>query len=124
MPRCSRSSQPRYSRLPGPHHQPSTKSCQRLTQRNTLLGLQNHTRNQLHALEQSPVVVTNQITAIEAELVTVLADATTQEHAWAAIIRLLQTIPGIGLLTALWLVVSTLNCTVCDTPEQLAAYAG
>jgi transposase len=39
-------------------------------------------------------------------------------------IALLRTIPGIGLLSACWLVVATLNFTTCDSPEALVHYAG
>ena len=35
-----------------------------------------------------------------------------------------QRIPGVGLQTATWVVVSTLNVTLCATAEQAAAYAG
>ena len=37
---------------------------------------------------------------------------------------LLLTIPGVGLLTTAWLLVATLNFTLCPTPEAAAAYAG
>jgi transposase len=36
----------------------------------------------------------------------------------------LQSIPGVGLLTAAWLVVETLNFTLTPTPEAATAYAG
>ncbi len=43
---------------------------------------------------------------------------------WAASAALLATIPGIGLVTTAWLLVSTLNFSLCATPEQAAADAG
>jgi len=46
------------------------------------------------------------------------------DQAWARTIARLQTIPGIGLLTALWIVVTTMNFTLCSSAEQAAAYAG
>jgi len=107
---------------------------QRLTQRDALLALRQQVRNQRHALLHGPTVVlsvqarmedlidtlTAQIAAVEAELAAV-AD---QDTAWAVAIRHLQSIPGVGQLTAAWLVVSTLNFTLCATAEQAAAYAG
>lgn len=107
---------------------------QRLAQRDALLALRQQVRNQRHALLQGPTVVasvqarmedliatlTAQLAAVEAELAAVVD----QDTAWGATIRNLQSIPGVGLLTAAWLVVSTLNFTLCATPEQAAAYAG
>jgi transposase len=107
---------------------------QRLAQRETLLDLRQQVRNQLHALRQNETVVasvrlrmetlietlTAQIEAVEAEVVEVLR----QEHAWCDTIERLQTIPGIGMLTATWLVVTTLNFSLCPTPEAATAYAG
>ena len=36
----------------------------------------------------------------------------------------LETIPGVGVLTAAWLLVTTLNFTSCATPDEATAYAG
>lgn len=44
--------------------------------------------------------------------------------AWAKNIARLQTIPGIGLISALWIIVCTMNVTLCSSVEQAAAYAG
>jgi transposase len=122
---------------------------QRLSQRESLLLMRGQLRNQLHALTHNPVVVTPvrqrmealdqtltaQIVEIEAELVAlvhaedeqaaadVIKDATA-EQAWAKNIARLQTIPGIGLLTAMWIIVTTMNFTLCASAEQAAAYAG
>ncbi len=52
-----------------------------------------------------------QITGVEREIPQVLQ----QEAQWAKAAQLLDTIPGIGLLTAAWLLVTTLNFTVCAT---------
>jgi transposase len=46
------------------------------------------------------------------------------EKRWKAAIALLLTIPGIGLLTACWLVVATLNFTLCETAEAAVHYVG
>lgn len=108
--------------------------AQRLAQRQTLLDMRQALRNQLHALTAGAVVVpavqqrledliatlTEQIKAIEAELAAALA----QEATWATNVALLLTIPGIGLLTALWLVVATLNFSGCTRVEELVSYAG
>ena len=64
--------------------------------------------------------LTEQIRAEEKEIEQVIV----QDKDWAKAIILLQTIPGIGLLTACWLVVCTLNFTTCPTAEAAAHYAG
>jgi len=106
---------------------------QRLVARDGLLAMRQQARNQRHALQQWPVVVTSVLTqldgviadldqrlaGLEGEIAEVLADG-----AWAASAALLSTIPGIGLVTSAWLLVSTLNFSLCATPEQAAAYAG
>ncbi len=46
------------------------------------------------------------------------------DGAWASSAALLSSIPGIGLVTSAWLLVSTLNFSLCAMPEQAAAYAG
>ncbi len=107
---------------------------QRLHQREALLAMRQQVRNQRHALLQHPIVVTavhdrmdvlittltEQIAAVEAEIATALD----QDAAWAAAAKRLQTIPGIGLLTAATLLTTTLKFTVCDTAEATASYAG
>lgn len=111
---------------------------QRLAQRDALLVLRTQITNQRHALLQGPVVIacvlerlnsleqtlTTQIAQIDAELVDVLQQQTAQESGWTETIERLQTIPGIGLLTALWIVVCTLNFQTCPSSDQLVAYAG
>ena len=106
---------------------------QRLIARDGLLSMRQQARNQRHALEQWPVVVGSVLTqldgviadlnqrlaSLEGEIAEVLADG-----AWASSAALLNTIPGIGLVTSAWLLVSTLNFSLCATPEQAAAYAG
>jgi len=106
---------------------------QRLVARDGLLSMRQQARNQRHALEQWPVVVSSVLTQLDG----VIADldqrlvslekeiAETLEHgAWAPSAALLSTIPGIGLVTSAWLLVSTLNFSLCATPQQAAAYAG
>ncbi len=107
---------------------------QRLAQRDTLLDLRTQVRNQLHALQHGPVVIATvrermeeliatfdaQLDVVDAEIRAVIV----QDEEWAAAATRLQTIPGIGLLTAAWLLTTTLNFTTCPTPEAAAAYAG
>jgi transposase len=90
--------------------------------------------NQLHALEQEPVVIgavrqrmevliatlNAQIKEVEKEITPVLQ----QDEAWAKAAALLQTITGVGLVTAAWLVTSTLTVSICPSPEAAVAYAG
>jgi hypothetical protein len=61
-----------------------------------------------------------QISAIEPEL----KDVVQQDASWAATAALLLTISGVGLLTATWLLVTTLNFTIGATPEDLTTYVG
>jgi transposase len=107
---------------------------QRLIERESLIQMRQQVRNQLHALTHCPTVIvsvrtrmehlieslTKQISEVETELDATLA----LDPAWAASATRLQTISGIGPLTAAWLVVTTLNFTICGTVEQLTAYAG
>lgn len=107
---------------------------QRLAQRDDLLNLRQQVRNQLHALEQHPVVMTqvstrrkdllatlqSQIDEVEAEI----AAALNQDSAWATAAERLQSIKGVGWVTAAWTLVTTLNFTTCDTVDSLTAYAG
>ncbi len=107
---------------------------QRLAQRDALQAMQRQVANQLHALEQRPGVVApvrarmaaliatlaDQLAAVDAEI----AEALQQDEAWGAAARRLQSITGIGIVTAGWLLVATLNFTACDSPEAATAYAG
>jgi transposase len=120
---------------------------QRLTQRDSLRLARGQVRNQLHALKHNPVVIarvrqrmqdldqalTAQLTEIDAELAALLSSIDEEppslengspDWAWAKNIARLQTIPGVGLLTAMWIVVATMNFTLCADSSQAAAYAG
>jgi transposase len=121
---------PRWAPPPTIYHE----LRQRLAQRDSLLVLRRQVLNQHHALlhertviqavadRQQALVATidEQIAALEEELAGVLA----QHSAWAASIVRLQSIPGVGLVTAAWLVVTTLNFTACPSVEAATAYAG
>lgn len=106
---------------------------QRLTHRQALMEARQQFRNQLHALSVTVAVetvsqslttliatLTESIKQVESEIQTILG----QEHEWAKAITLLQTIVGIGWLSACWMVVVTLNFTSCATPEALTNYVG
>ncbi len=106
---------------------------QRLVARDGFLEMRQHAKNQLHALVQWPVVVPavqqqleaviasldEQILALETAIADVLATS-----AWATSARYLQSIPGIGLLTAAWILVATIHFATCPTPEAAVGYAG
>ena len=126
----------------------------RLAQRSSFLEIRTHISNQLHALEVTPVAIpavrqrnlqriesiNQHIAQLDAELLAFvkveqepvgsapaegdaeLADKL--EKQWKAAIALLLTIPGIGLLTACWLVVATLNFTLCETAEAAVHFVG
>lgn len=111
-----------------------TELQQRLAQRDDLVGIRTQVRNQRHALRQLPHVVEavqqrhtellqildRQIEALEAEL----TDLLKSDDEWAAAARRLMTIKGVGLITASWLIVATLNFSLCDSASQATAYAG
>jgi transposase len=61
-----------------------------------------------------------QIAAVARELTLALR----QDAVWAAAAERLLSITGIGLVTAGWLLVDTLNFTICATPQAATAYAG
>jgi transposase len=107
---------------------------QRLVERESLLSIRQQLRNQLHALRHRSTVVAavearkqallatiqSQIDAIEREI----ADLMQQDHALSTSAQLLQSIKGIGAISAAWWLVATHNFTDCQTPKQVAAYAG
>lgn len=108
--------------------------AQRLGQRDDLLKMRTALRNQLHALTQQAVVIPavqarqaaliahldQQLTALEAELVQALRT----DPAWAASVARLESANGIGLVTALHLVVATLNFTTTPSAEAATRFAG
>ncbi len=121
---------PRWSPPPAIYHELQ----QRLAWRDSLIALRTQVSNQQHALRHEQVVVpavaesqsrllvelTAQIAAVERELSAVLAT----DDVWAASIVRLQSIPGVGLVTAAWLVVATANFAGCPTVEAATAFAG
>jgi transposase len=106
---------------------------QRLVARDALLTMRQQARNQRHALLQWPVVVEGvrrhldeliadldgRLAALEAEIAAALQGST-----WAESLACLLSAPGIGLVTAAWLLVGTLNFTLAAGPAAVTAYAG
>jgi transposase len=121
---------PRWTPPPAIYH----ALQQRLAWRDSLIHLRTQVQNQHHALLHEQVVVaavatgqaalitdlTAQIKAVERELAMVIAT----DDAWAASIVRLQSIPGVGLVTAAWLIVATANFTACARIEAATAYLG
>lgn len=111
-----------------------TELQQRLIQRDALVTIRTELRNQHHALIQQPVVVASVrirlealIAHLDSEIVAVEQEirvALTQDEQWAQAARRLQTITGIGMLTTAWILVATVNFTLCECAEQASAYAG
>jgi transposase len=107
---------------------------QRLAWRDSLVHLRTQVLNQHHALLHEQVVVeavaqrqqaliadlTAQVKAVERELAAVIAG----DDEWARSIVRLQSIPGVGPVTAAWLVVATANFTACASVEAATAYMG
>jgi transposase len=107
---------------------------QRLALRDSLLSMLGQVRNQLHALQHNLVVIPSvrshmqqlihnfeeQIRAVDVELKAVVQN----DKEWGQAIVRLQSIKGIGPLTASWLVVSTLNFSCCANVSSLCSYMG
>ena len=106
---------------------------QRLVARDGLLAMRTQARNQRHALLQWPVVVAGvrrhldeliadldrRIANLDGEIAAVL-----QASEWAESLACVTSAPGIGLVTAAWLLVGTLNFTLCADPTALTGYVG
>jgi transposase len=107
---------------------------QRLAQRDSLLHLRQPVRNQQHALQHEQVIVAavqdwqvsrlatfdTQLRQVEQEL----ADLVAADNEWAASVQRLQSIPGVGVITATWLVVGPRNFTNCPSAEAATVYVG
>jgi transposase len=107
---------------------------QRLQQREDLLRAATQERNRLEALRHRPTVIASVrerserwIAWCETEIATLDADLGTlldQAGEWQTAAERLRSVPGIGPITAGWLLVETLAFTTCVTPQQAAAFAG
>jgi len=125
----------RGRRSAGRRPRPSTPhSSSAWRERETLLGLRQQVRHHLHALQQGPIV----IAAVRQRMESLIATRSAQiaevdaesgpvvqhDAAWTTAATRLQSSTGIGLLTAAWLVVTTLTVSVCATPDAATASAG
>lgn len=127
---AARRTPPRWTPPPAVYHE----LAQRLGQRDDLLQIRGQLRNQLHALEQQPVVIAavrarhaTLLASVEAQLATLAAEvevAWQQDPAWAASVVRLESIGGVGPVTALVLLVATVNFTTTPTPEAATRFAG
>jgi transposase len=107
---------------------------QRLLQREDLIRALVQERNRLDALRHRPTVIASVqarserwIAWCEAEIALLDTELTTlldQAGEWQAAAERLRSVPGIGPITAGWLLVETLAFTTCATPQQAAAFAG
>jgi len=118
--------------LPPPDEYEALEQC--LAQRDALLDIRTQEGNRLHALKQRAVIdpVVQQrfeahlaflhqtLKAIEQQINHLL---TTIPH-WQEAAQRLLSIPGIGQVSAAWLLVATVNFSACPSPEDAAAYAG
>jgi transposase len=106
---------------------------QRLVTRDALLEMRQQARNQQHALVHWPI----QVDAVMTHFAEIIADfdarirrldreiaAILKDGAWAASAALLASIPGFGATTSAWVLVATLNFSLCPTAKAVAAYAG
>ena len=107
---------------------------QRLAHRDSLLSIRGQLRNQLHALVQRPRVIASVREQLEklidtvdgqiAELDAELAAAICQDDVWAKAAARLRSIPGFGLLTAAWVLTTTVNFSICADAAGAVGYAG
>jgi transposase len=107
---------------------------QSLRQRDDLIAIRTQEKNRWHALQHQPTIISSvadrlhqhiafldqQIADLDREIVDLLKT----DPDWALAAQRLQTIPGVGVITAAWIMTATLNFTLCETPEQATAYAG
>lgn len=108
--------------------------CQHLSQREACLQMLQQERNRLHALRQRPLAVPQvvahlqahidflraQIAQLDAQLQQLIAD----DPAWHSAATLLRSIKGFGPVVTSWLLTATHRFTACQSPEQVASYAG
>lgn len=107
---------------------------QSLRQRDDLIASRTQEKNRWHALRHQPTITPSVADRLQqhivfldrqiAELDREIADLLKADPAWSQAAQRLQTIPGVGVITAAWILTATLNFTLCETPEQATAYAG
>lgn len=107
---------------------------QRLALRDDLVATRTQFHNRLHAMQQHPHCETALLHILQQEIdrLTPLIDQLEREiqhllksdHQWRIATDHLLSIPGIGAITAAWILTTTHCFARCDTPQQAAAYAG
>src|SRR5579871_6014611 len=108
---------------------------QLLTQRVTLVRMHIQVVNRQHALTyriHPEASVEARLTELEQWLARhcraierrELTRVMKQDPAWYATFQRIKTIPGVGNLTAAWVIMLTDNCTKCSSAKELAAYVG
>jgi transposase len=108
---------------------------QRLNQRADLLEIRQQLKNQLHALMAGTSTAVEAVVVRFENLIETLSQQLKElddeikktikkEEKWAKSAILLESISGIGWLSACWLVTLTLNFTACHKAESLVHYAG
>ena len=105
-----------------------------LERRDDILHMATQESNRLHALQQDPLAPKRIKSQIRRHLATLRDQAQkllheietllAQDSEWHVAAQRLLSIPGVGPVTATWLLVATHAFTRCDTPQQAASYAG
>jgi transposase len=127
-----------YTNQPTPWQPPDQlyyELYQRLVHRDSLMDLIIQVTNQASALELYPSIIQSVqmqkaelLTTLKEQLKTIdkeLSDLVKKgQDEWTKTIRTIKTVPGIGLLTACWLVAASLNFTACKSGNGLVHYAG
>jgi len=107
---------------------------QALALRDDLVTTRTQFRNQLHAMNQHARPQSflfdilyyhiEQLTRHIQQLEQHIQQLLNSDHQWHVATQRLLTIPGIGTITAAWILTSTHCFERCETPDQAAAYAG
>lgn len=117
---------------------PPPEICERLrqllTSRTQLMEAKNRLSNQLHALKRNPnadptviAIFVNQIDSLKQDIQSLkkaVEHLLKSDNDWAQDVAYLLSIPGIGVITAAWLLVATHGFVRCDTPERAVGFAG
>lgn len=107
---------------------------QYLERRDDYLHMRTQERNRLHAMRHDPHADENLVADLEAHidylsqriksLKEELEQALNQEGEWQTASQHLLSIPGIGVINAAWLLVTTHCFARCEKPEEAASFAG
>jgi transposase len=117
---------------------PPPPICQQLQQylnrRDDLILMYNAERNRLHALKHNPHALPDLLKPLQAHIASLrqqikalaqrIQALLLNQHDWAAAVRRLRTVKGLGYLTIARILTSTHAFARCSTPEEAAAFAG